>query len=143
MSEEITEREEFIKIVGILSFSDAHPSDCKYITNFIIDLAKENQQLKEKHYLIQGGRGNCKTYLLKLQEENKQLKEQLDKATRVALSEQRWASKCEDRCINYQSVLDEIREYINTHTWADLTFKLYLTENEVDEMREILDKVKE
>ena len=48
MSEEITEREEFIKIVGILSFSDVHLADCKYITHFIMDLAKENQQLKDK-----------------------------------------------------------------------------------------------
>ena len=69
-----------------------------------------------------------------LRKENQQLKEKLDKATRVALSEQRWASKCEDRCINYQSVLDEIREYIENHIIATETEECIL---------QILDKVKE
>ena len=43
----ITEDERFIKIQGILSFSDIHPADCIKINDLIIELSKENQQLKE------------------------------------------------------------------------------------------------
>ena len=44
----ITEDERFIKIQGILSFSDIHPEDCIKINDLIIELSKENQQLKEQ-----------------------------------------------------------------------------------------------
>ena len=44
----ITEDERFIKIQGILSFSDIHPADCIKINDLIIELSKENQQLKEQ-----------------------------------------------------------------------------------------------
>ena len=43
----ITEDERFIKIPGILSFSDIHPADCIKINDLIIELSKENQQLKD------------------------------------------------------------------------------------------------
>ena len=88
-------------------------------------------------------------YIKNLQQENQELKEQLDKATRVALSEQRWASKCEDRCINYQSVLDEIREYIESNkreasshfNGKEYVFINYWLECDPNELLQILDKV--
>lgn len=46
--EMITEREEFIKICGILAYSDTHPSDCNYITSFIVGLGKEIEELHNK-----------------------------------------------------------------------------------------------
>lgn len=46
--ETITEREEFIKICGILAYSDTHPTDCKYITSFIVGLGKEIEELHNK-----------------------------------------------------------------------------------------------
>lgn len=61
---------------------------CRDIENVL----NENQQLKERHYLIQGGRGNCKTLVLMLQKEN-------DK---------------------YKSILDEIREYVDNLPFKDL-----------------------
>lgn len=48
-------------------------------------LINENQQLREKHYFIQGGRGNCKTYLIKLEQENQQLKEEINKISKKEL----------------------------------------------------------
>ena len=124
------------------------------ITNEDIELLKEmkNNCLKadvfndEKRLL----KANAITKFLLLQQENQKLKEQLDKATRVAISEQRWASKCEDRCINYQFVLNEIREYINKFPCIHyasgekvdgkrLSGKLIPT----DDLLQILDKVKE
>lgn len=41
-------------------------------------LEKENENLKQKHYLIEGGRGNLKSYTLKLEKENKQLQKEKD-----------------------------------------------------------------
>lgn len=81
--------------------------------------------------------------LVGLQQENKQLKSVLDELNENNVY---WVNRCanvETMLHEREIVLDEIREYINEHTWADLTFKLYLTENEVDEIRKILDKVKE
>ena len=46
--EMITEREEFIKICGILAYSDTHPTDCHYITSFIVGLGKEIEDLHNK-----------------------------------------------------------------------------------------------
>lgn len=48
-------------------------------------LINENQQLREKHYFIQGGRSNCKTYLIKLEQENQQLKEEINKISKKEL----------------------------------------------------------
>ena len=42
----ITEDERFIKIQGILTLSDIHPADCIKINDLMIELSKENQQLK-------------------------------------------------------------------------------------------------
>lgn len=42
----ITEDERFIKIQGILTLSDIDPADCIKINDLIIELSKENQQLK-------------------------------------------------------------------------------------------------
>ena len=44
-------------------------------------LKEELEELKHKHYLIQGGRGNGKTYLLHLQQQNKKYKEVIDKVS--------------------------------------------------------------
>ena len=97
-----------------------------------LKLRQENQQLKERHYLIQGGRGNCKTLVLMLQKEN-------DK---------------------YKSVLEEIREYIKEHNdYLEKTKEMYISCNEEllkssciqlinnelvrsDNLLQILDKVK-
>ena len=44
----ITDNEKFIEIQGILAFSDIHPADCIKINNLIIELSKENQELKKR-----------------------------------------------------------------------------------------------
>lgn len=44
-------------------------------------LKEELEELKHKHYLIQGGRGNGKTYLLRLQQESKKYKEVFEKVS--------------------------------------------------------------
>lgn len=47
----ITDNEKFIEIQGILSLSDISPNDCIKIDNLIIELSKENQELK-KHLKV-------------------------------------------------------------------------------------------
>ena len=47
----ITDNEKFIEIQGILSLSDISPNDCVKIDNLIIELSKENQELK-KHLKV-------------------------------------------------------------------------------------------
>lgn len=49
----ITNDERFIKIQGILSFSDIHPSDCNEINSLIIELSKENEMLHHYKTLYQ------------------------------------------------------------------------------------------
>lgn len=71
----------------------------------------------------------CK-YIKQLQQENQQLKEQLDKATKQSVTDHKYASECEDKVITYKSVLDEIREC------AQQDCGMY-------EIIKILDKVKE
>lgn len=78
------------------------------------ELQQENQQLKERHYLIQGGRGNCKTLVLMLQKENEQ----------------------------YKSVLDEIREYIKPLKTCEYNF-IVEEPNIINPHYEICDEVKE
>lgn len=77
------------------------------LKNFTIDLTdidelallesmfelSELEELKHKHYLIQGGRGNGKTYLLHLQQENKELKDNWNKIKQIIENERmsHWA----------------------------------------------------
>lgn len=44
----IIDNEKVIEIVGILAISDIDVDDCKKITNFIVELFHENQELKEQ-----------------------------------------------------------------------------------------------
>lgn len=76
----------------------------------IEQLQRENEELKERHYLIQGGRGNCKTLVLMLQKENEK----------------------------YKCVLDEIREYINSN--PNVFYDEYLIDVETLKNNECVDE---
>ena len=60
------------------------------------------EELKHKHYLIQGGRGNGKTYLLHLQQENQELKKQLEEANEKILLLQ-----ASEPMLEYKKALEE------------------------------------
>ena len=47
--------ENFIEIVGILAKSDINVDDCKKITDFIVDVFHENQELKLELELYKNG----------------------------------------------------------------------------------------
>lgn len=44
----ITDNEKFIEVQGILTLSDISPNNCVKINNLIIELSKENQELKKQ-----------------------------------------------------------------------------------------------
>ena len=58
-------------------------------------LQQENKELKERHYLIQGGRGNCKTLVLMLQKENEKYKSILDEIKGIVEETNYLANKTE------------------------------------------------
>lgn len=82
-------------------------------------LQQKNKELKEIHYLIQGGRGNGKTYLTKLEQENARLKEE-NKALHTLVE---WAEECgfgfdnfTDDAINWEEFEEESKnmDYIES-----------------------------
>lgn len=81
-------------------------------------------------------------YIKELQQENQQLKEALDKATKQSVIDHKYASECEDRVITYKSVLDEIREYVNRQEVNSIGSFFADTPIGKD-LLQILDKVKE
>ena len=85
----ITENEKFIKIQQILAMSDIHTADCIKINDLIIQLSKENQQSKERIEYLERSNNRKEETIIDLRTE-----QQLDL---------------------YKSVLDEIREYINSN----------------------------
>ena len=61
----ITDNEKFIEIQAILSLSDISSNDCIKINNLIIELSKENQELKKQlkpNYYVKGLEGTLKEY---------------------------------------------------------------------------------
>lgn len=77
-----------------LSELEEHGRNILKVGIYIKQLQQENSRLKEeleelkhKHYLIQGGRGNGKTYLLHLQQENKKLKDNWNKIKQIIENE--------------------------------------------------------
>ena len=133
MSEEITEREEFIQIVGILAKSNINDINCCLITKFIVELAKENQQLKEE---LQKADSITQSCIFEGKEES-----EINFRKAINLIEQ------------YKSVLDEIREYIEHKSLYEEEYdydyeeNMYLSglsdEKAKDDILQILDKVKE
>ena len=105
-------------------------------------LKEELEELKHKHYLIQGGRGSCKTYLLHLQKENQELKEQLEEYKRLGFKH------LNDKCNKLENQQKEFIEYMNktieeleTDDVGDEELKGYLIQ-EIDIFKEILSKYK-
>lgn len=68
------------EIIYFYNVKDDKYYQSRYTHEYLNNLIKENQELKkqledlqETHYLIQGGRSNGKTYLMKLQADKEQL----------------------------------------------------------------------
>lgn len=64
----ITDDERFIEIQGILAFSDVHPTDCIKINDLIIELSKQNTELKEDNFKLQARSDRFINYRNKLKE---------------------------------------------------------------------------
>ena len=93
----ITDNEKFIEIQGILSHSDISSNDCIKINNLIIELSKENQELKEKTKLFH------KNGVFSLEYDKETLKdmvleyqEKIDKA--IEYINENWGHWCSNHC---------------------------------------------
>ena len=112
---------------GITYMSDKQYNNC---INIIEQLQQENSRLKEeleelkhKHYLIQGGRGNGKTYLLHLQQENQELKKQIEYLRRSIERKEEAVTELERERVPY------VNEYVEKLKNQQKEFVKYL-ENE-------------
>ena len=105
----ITEDKRFIDIQGILAMSDVHPADCIKINDLIIELSKENQELKLE---LSGYRQAIleDKDMLVLKEQNDKLKKQLEEINKMI-------EKCgfvniEQVMLNYCGLLTQKKEFI-------------------------------
>ena len=116
----------------------------------IADLVQKNQELKkqledlqETHYLIQGGRSNGKTYLMKLQADKEQLnslvnscQEEIRQLKKQAEEINKMIEKCgfvniEQVMLNYCGLLAQQKEFIEY-----LEYKLCIANKVLDEQEE-------
>ena len=127
-------------IQGILALSDIHPADCIKINNLIVELTKENEELK----LQLKGTTHCFD-----EEEHEKLKKQVEEANEKILLLQ-----VSEPMLNYKKALEEVQqkefiEYINKTIEElqcddvdDEEMKGYLIQR-IDTFKEILSKYKE
>ena len=112
-----------------LSELEEHSRNILKVGIYIKQLQQENSRLKEeleelkhKHYLIQGGRGNGKTYLLHLQQENQELKEKINNIKKIIIDNSYnefygWFNELrEERVIEIVNILD-IKKDIEKKEW--------------------------
>lgn len=115
----------------------------------IVDLQQENQQLKQWDKNKDTRNSRQRVANAKLLKENQQLKEDYNCAFQDAEELNQRLKEVIDERNNLLSVLDEIREYIETHVKEhihddyDVTLYNSLNQDECDELLQILDKVKE
>lgn len=121
----ITDNEKFIEIQGILSLSNISSNDCIKINNLIIELSKENKQLKEQVIDI----SNCiryrnvnsaiqqqvLSYQIELENHYKiryyELHNNWNKLKEFVLKKQAVLNNTEYTCYsNYSNILDKMQE---------------------------------
>lgn len=120
------------------------------------ELKKQLEDLQETHYLIQGGRSNGKTYLMKLQadkeqlnslvnscqEEIRRLKKQLEEERNKVREYSYKLSnfRCEE---TYENQQKEFIEFITSYIELLSNKPDLIEESEIDLLKEILSKYKE
>ena len=122
-----------------LSELEEHSRNILKVGIYIKQLQQENSRLKEeleelkhKHYLIQGGRGSGKTYLLHLQQENQELKKQIEEY------------KDNYNCLLKQKeVIDKAIEYINKCISSPDIYEQFISRGETKQLLDILKEVPE
>ena len=122
-----------------------------------IELKKQLEDLQETHYLIQGGRSNGKTYLMKLQadkeqlnslvnscqEEIRRLKKQLEEKENIACD---WKDSCLENAGKIEILENQQKEFIDYLTsYIELLSNKpdLIEEGQQDILKEVFDKFKE
>ena len=138
----ITDNEKFIEIQAILASSNINTRDCAKINDLIIELSKENQELKQKY---ENAVADYETTMV----ERNELKKQLEEINKMI-------EKCgfvniEQVMLNYCGLLSQQKEFIKymndiikdleMEDVADEELKGYLIQR-IDTFKEILQKYK-
>ena len=135
-------------IQSILALSDIHPADCIKINNLIVELIKENQELKLE---LSGYRQAIleDKDMLGLKEESEELKNQLEEKENIACN---WKDSCLENAGKIEILENQQKEFIEYMTKTieklecddvdDEEMKGYLIQR-IDTFKEILQKYKE
>lgn len=100
----ITDNEKFIEVQGILTLSDISPNNCVKINNLIIELSKENQELKLE---LSGYRQAIleDKDMLGLKEENTELKKQLEEYKLITIDYQELEARNQELKKKYENAI--------------------------------------
>ena len=95
-------------IQSILALSDIHPADCIKINNLIVELIKENQELKLE---LSGYRQAIleDKDMLGLKEESEELKNQLEEKENIACN---WKDSCLENAGKIEILENQQKEFI-------------------------------
>ena len=141
----ITDNEKFIEIQAILASSNINTRDCAKINDLIIELSKENQELKEK--LDKYENPEDMTLMMmwcteKVKDENEKLTKQLEETDRklfLTKNELDMREKSIDNKLNQQKeFIKWLEDYLNLFDYRDIQ-----EQAGYDMLEEILQKYKE
>ena len=141
----ITDNEKFIEIQAILASSNINTRDCAKINDLIIELSKENQELKEK--LDKYENPEDMTLMMmwcteKVKDENEKLTKQLEETDRklfLTKNELDMREKSIDNKLNQQKeFIKWLEDYLNLFDYRDIE-----EQAGYDMIEEILQKYKE
>ena len=141
----ITDNEKFIEIQAILASSNINTRDCAKINDLIIELSKENQELKEK--LDKYENPEDMTLMMmwcteKVKDENEKLTKQLEETDRklfLTKNELDMREKSIDNKLNQQKeFIKWLEDYLNLFDYNDIE-----EQAGYDMLEEILQKYRE
>lgn len=140
----ITDNEKFIEIQAILASSNINTRDCAKINDLIIELSKENQELKEKLDKYENPEDMTLMmmwYTEKVKDENEKLMKQLEETDRklfLTKNELDMRQKSIDNKLNQQKkFIKWLEDYLNLFDYNDIE-----EQAGYDMLEEILQKYK-
>lgn len=95
------------------------------LNDFILNCERDNKELRKdiEYYKNKNQR---------LQQENQELKKQLEKCSKINIADHKYASKCEDKVITMENQQKEFIEYLEDRIkfWKDKIFENAITESD-------------
>lgn len=95
------------------------------LNDFILNCERDNKELRKdiEYYKNKNQR---------LQQENQELKKQLEKCSKINIADHKYSSKCEDKVITMENQQKEFIEYLEDRIifWKDKIFENAITESD-------------